>query len=324
MENREGTCRSTSLGQPERSFDRPPTSQALPQWPALKSARFALALVVCSGLSSFTTAGDLTVPPPPKNQITEMPFSLYRGYLVVIDGRIGNLDHQNLLLDTGTSPSMIDQSVCGKLGLQGTTRDLALFNKKLAAQTVTLGDLQLGPLHPRNLQVMVADLSKATSGIGTHIDAVIGLDVLGGSSFTLDYQKRRIYFHATSERHSAHFNAGQQFITVDLTTGSRQLRLLLDTGTPHLVLFRNSLRDLDYDPTTVTGAGQNISGSVLFDTIILQNTKLGAEEMGPQRVSVVAGQPNVQSGYDGLVGISLLRPKRLSFDFERQLIAWSN
>ncbi len=253
-----------------------------------------------------------------------MPFNLYRGYLVIVDGRLGSLEHQNLLLDTGTSPSMIDERVSAKLGLQGAAKDIELFNTKVNGKMVTLSDIEMGPLHPRNVEVMVADFSKVMQGLGARIDAVIGLDVLGATNFTLDYQKHRIYFHSTVERHSAHFTPGPQFITVDLQTGGRDLHLLLDTGTPHLVLFQQALRHLDYDPTTLSGTGQNISGTVAYNTVILEKARLGGEEMGPQRVSVVAGEETSRAGYDGLVGISLLRPKRLCFDFEHQIIGWSN
>lgn len=324
MENREGICRAIRTGQPERpSFDHPhqPKFSVTLARGILKSI---LALLACVSLSLPSMAGDLTVPSPPRNRISQMPFNLYRGYLVVVDGRLGSLEHQNLLLDTGTSPSMIDQRVSTKLGLHGTEKDIALFNTKVSGQTVTLSDIEIGPLHPRNVQVMVTDFSKVTDGLGTRIDAVIGLDVLGATSFTLDYQKHRIYFHATAERHVVPFTAGPQFITVDLQAGGRDLHLLLDTGTPHLVLFEQALRRLDYDPTTVSGTGQNISGNVAYNTVILEKTRLGREEMGPQRVSVVAGEETSRAGYDGLVGISLLRPKRLSFDFEHQLIGWSN
>lgn len=323
MENREGIGHAISIGQPERpSFDRPLQTKSVSTL-AREALKFVL-LLPCIALSLPSLAGDLTVPSPSRTRISEMPFTLYRGYLVIVDGRLGSLEHQNLLIDTGTSPSMIDETVSAKLGLQGITKEIALFNTKVNGQTVNLSDIEMGPLHPRNVQVMVADFSKVMNGVGTRIDAVIGLDVLGGSSFTLDYQKHRIYFHATPERHVVPFTAGPQFITVDLKAGGRDLHLLLDTGTPHLVLFEKALRNLDYDPTRVMGRGQNISGSVAYNTVILESTKLGREEMGPQRVSVVAGEETSRAGYDGLVGISLLRPKRLSFDFERQLIAWSN
>jgi predicted aspartyl protease len=288
-----------------------------------RGRRWVLAAVLQSGAIACAFAGDLTVPPP-KNQISDIPFTLYRGYLIVVDGRLGNLEHRNLLIDTGTSPSMIDKSVSAQLRLQGTTRGLSLFNKSLTAESVTLPDVQIGPLHRRDLPVIATDFSKVEAGLGTHIDAVIGLDVLGTTSFTIDYQKRRISFHASLERYSASFTTGQQFITVDLKAGNRQLHLLLDTGTPHLVLFRRALHNLDYDWTALTGTGQNISGEVSYGTIILPQTRFGSEDVGPQRASVVASQQNIENDYDGLIGLSLLHPKRLSFDFDREVLGWSN
>ena len=121
------------------------------------------------------------------------------------------------------------------------------------------------------------------------------------------------------------FRSGQAFITVDMKAGNRQLHLLLDTGTPHLVLFRGALRDLDYDlSAAAAGAGRNLSGAVSYETIILPAVHFGAEDVGPQRASVVATQKEIENDYDGLIGVALLRPKRLSFDFERQVLGWSN
>lgn len=284
-----------------------------------------LAVVMCCYLCVFADAGDLpsTVSPPP-HSLPDIAFNLYEGYLIVVDGQIGNLQHQNLLVDTGTNPSMIDRRIAATLGLHGESRGLALFNKRLTAESVTLPELQMGPLRRRNLHVMVADFSKIGKGLGTHIDAVIGLDVLGATSFTIDYQKRRIYFHASVERNSASFTTTQQLISVNFKTGNRQLRLLLDTGTPHLVLFKSALHHLDYDWTALTGGGQNLSGAVYYGTVILPQARLGTTDIGPLRAAVVASQRDVETDYDGLIPASLLRPKRLSFDFDRQLLAWSN
>jgi predicted aspartyl protease len=290
-----------------------------------KSSHWLLAafLHVMVGVHAF--GGDLTSgTPPPKERITEIPFALYAGYLIVVEGRIGNLDHQNLLIDTGTSPSMIDKSVEVKLKLQGAAGGIALFNTSVSGERVTLPQLELGPLQRRNLQVMVTDFSKIARGVGTRIDAVIGLDVLGESSFTIDYQKHKIYFRSTQERHSAPFTAGPRFITVDLKAGGRQLRLLLDTGTPHLVLFKRALINLDYDPSVVTGTGQNISGTISYGNIVLPQARFGNDDLGPARASVVASQESAASEYDGLIGLSMLRPKRLSFDFEHQVLGWTN
>jgi predicted aspartyl protease len=240
-----------------------------------------------------------------------------------VDGCIGNLDHQNILLDTGTNPSMIDKSVAVKLGLKGTANRLALSNKNVLSETVTLPDLQLGPLRRQNLQVMVADFATVGKGLGTRIDAVVGLDVLGGTSFTVDYLKRRIVFGASVETHSAPFTKVQQFITLNLESRGRQLHLLLDTGAQQLVLFQNHLQGVDYSWSPFYGSGENVSGDFSYGTIILGQGRIGTKEVGRQRASV-ARQSDAGSEFDGLIGISCLHPKRVSFDFERQVLGWSD
>jgi predicted aspartyl protease len=291
----------------------------------LTQDRWWLFAVLQCTLCALAFGGDLTtVAPPPKGGSADIPFDLYQGYLIMAEGRIGGLAHQNLLIDTGTSPSMIDKSVAARLGLQGVSSGISLFNKNLPAEGVVLPSLEFGPLRRKNLQVMVADFSKIAHGLGTHIDAVIGLDVMGATNFTIDYQKHRISFRASEQRHSAAFTAGAQFITVSLKAGNRQLHLLLDTGTPHLVLFKDALQNLDYDPTSQTGSGQNISGNVSYGTVILPQARFGTEDVGPQRASVVASRHTPENTVDGLIGVSVLRPKRISFDFDRQLLEWSN
>lgn len=283
---------------------------------------FAVALQLLLGTLSF--AGDLTVPVPQSRMPSEIPFHLRQGYLIMVEGRLGNLEHQKLLIDTGTSPSIVDKNVAAKLSLQGVPRSLALFNKVLSVETVILPEVEVGPLRRSNMPVMVEDFSKIEIDVGVHVDAVIGLDVLGAMSFTIDYQKSEILFRASPQRHSASFTAGPQFIILSLKTGGKELHLLLDTGTPRLVLFRDALHDLDYDWSDKTGAGENMSGTVAFRTVILQDAHLGHEDMGPQAAAVVASQTNTRSNYDGLIGVRLLHPKRLSFDFDRQILGWSN
>jgi predicted aspartyl protease len=283
-----------------------------------------LLAVLLSGLVVPASGGDLVSVPPRKEHLPDIPFHLYQGYLVIVEGRIGNLDHQNLLLDTGTSPSMIDKNVAGRLGLQGTSSGISLFNKNLSAESAVLPDVRIGSLRRQNLPVMIADFSKIANGMGTHLDGVIGLDVLGAQNFTIDYRKQRISFHASHQPHSTSFTAGPQFITVNFSLANRQLRLLVDTGTPHLVIFKRALDNLDYEWSPVTGTGQNISGVVSYRNIILPKASLGNENVGPQRASVVVDEKNAETTYDGLIGLSLLRPSQLSFDFDHQLLGWSD
>jgi len=287
--------------------------------------RLTLLAVMNAALSVLSFGGDTSSRrPDTTGRVAEIPFKAYEGYLIVVEGRIGNFEHQNLLLDTGSNPSMIGRSVAAKLGLQGASRDLAFFNKSVATESVVLPDLQFGPMRRQNLPVLVADFSAIGGGMGTRIDAVIGLDVLGATSFTVDYAKQRIGFAASVERHTVPFTAGPQFITVNLKSGGRELHLLVDTGTAQLVLFESHLRGFDYVWTGVFGSGKNPTGNVPFKAVILPRARIGTFEVGPQQASVVATQRAIGKDLDGLMGISCLRPKRISFDFEQKLLGWSN
>src|ERR1039458_597669 len=237
-----------------------------------------LAVLLCNLLCNLcvpSVGGDISVwTPSPTRQVAQIPFKAYQGYLIVVDGRIGNLEHQNLLLDTGSNPSMIDSSVSARLGLQGTARDLSVFNKSFASESITLPDLQFSPVRRENLPVMVANFSVFSRG--------------------------------------------------NLRRGARQLHLLLDTGTPQLVLFESHLRGVDYVWSGAMGSGQNVAGNVRFGTVVLSQARIGTLDVGPQRASVVASRTGIESDLDGLMGVSCLRPKRISFDFERQLLGWSD
>ena len=256
-------------------------------------------------------------------QPIEIPFSLYDGYVIVVDGQIGDLQHKRLLLDTGTNPTVIDRNVSTELGLRGSVRGLTLFNKSVAAERVTLGSVQIGPIRTKNLQVMVADLSGVAAELGARIDGVVGMDVLGANSFTIDYRRKHILFGALAQCHTTPLSSAAQLVTVEVKAGGKRLNLIIDSGTPQLTLFQDRLQGLDGVWTPLIRRGRNLSGTVVSHTIILPRTKIGTEALGPLRASVVTIQKDVPKEFDGLMGLSFLHPTSVSFDFERHVFGWS-
>jgi hypothetical protein len=49
----------------------------------------------------------------------EIPFKLYRDYLIVVQGSLGGREALNFLIDTGVNPTVIDSRIAKKLGLTG-------------------------------------------------------------------------------------------------------------------------------------------------------------------------------------------------------------
>ena len=276
---------------------------------------------------NFGVAGDLSVKTA-KQPVVQIPFKAYRTYFIVVDGRIGglgrhNLDHQNLLLDTGSNPSLIDRELVSKLGLETTPGDLSAFNKSVRSETVTLPDLQFGPVECHSLRVEVADFSAISRGLGVRLDAVIGLDILGGTNFSVDYSKGKLIFAARPEPNTARFASGPQFMIVDMKNGTRLFHLIVDTAAAHMVLFTDHLQDADYEWTTTTGTGRNVVGTIPLKMIVLTQARIGTQEMGPLKALVAKSGQKSGSEIDGLMALSCLRPTSISFDFEHGILGWS-
>src|SRR5690349_15868663 len=78
-------------------------SSSTHQWTQSTGRKLLSASLLSTVLCGMSMAGDykVTAPPIPR-QPQEIPFTLHQGYLVVVDGRIGRLEHQSVLIDTGT------------------------------------------------------------------------------------------------------------------------------------------------------------------------------------------------------------------------------
>ena len=56
----------------------------------------------------------------------EIPFRTYRDYLIVVQGSLGGTLKRNLIIDTGTDPSVIDTRAAQELNMAGVVGKLAV------------------------------------------------------------------------------------------------------------------------------------------------------------------------------------------------------
>ena len=92
--------------------------------------------------------------------------------------------------------------------------------------TTVLPDIRLGPLRAEAVTVGVSDLSFLRG-----VDAIIGLDVLSRSSFSIDYKARQLTFGPLVAREpTARLEVTPPFLTVQLALAGEPVRLLVDTG----------------------------------------------------------------------------------------------
>lgn len=97
----------------------------------------------------------------------------------------------------------------------------------------------------------------------------------------------------------------------------QQLRLLLDSGTWELLVFRGRLHiapNLDR-ASSVSTAG----GSTQFSWLRTHVT-LGSSDLGAHKVAIAEADANPDFG--GLLGFAGMGFHRVSFDFQKRLFSW--
>ena len=202
-----------------------------------------------------------------KGKPAAIPFELYSDAMLVVKGSVGAIGDVNILLDTGASPSAISVEMAGRLHLNGHLEPVLSSGGALKAQIVTLPSVQIGPLQMISGRALVLDLSYLQRNYGVSIDAIAGLDVLSTGSFMLDFRRRKIVFElAGSGIRSVRFDTLRPFLTVKGRIAGREVRLLVDSGTPGLMLFRERLtsdwKNLDPLPTGRQNALLTMSGTM--------------------------------------------------------------
>jgi predicted aspartyl protease len=259
---------------------------------------------------------------PPGIAIT-LPLHLYRGYLVVVEGSIGSLHKRNLLVDTGANPSVLDQRIAHELALVERAATVNLSNQRLQTKSAVLPSLQLGPIHVESVPVLAQDLSFLEKAMGCRVDALIGLDILGKTSFRIDYRSNQILFGPIEDaRFSVPFESGPPFVTVRMELQNRDVHLLIDTGGPGLTLFRGALHDLNGLENLGSNTGINLGGQFQRKRVRVSKIALGQEKLNPQTVFIVDDQPDSGRDFDGLLGPRALQFREIGFDFEHQRWVW--
>jgi hypothetical protein len=263
-------------------------------------------------------------PPLPSTEtIAEVPFELYQHHLVVTKGSIGRLNGLNLLIDTGTIPSMVDARIARKLHLQTESSMLVAFGQHVQIQSAVVDGFGFGSLQSGPVPAGVGDLSYLE---GVRIDAIVGLDVLARTNFSIDYRSRVLTFEpAGREDAVAPLEIVWPFVTVRMTIAGEQARLLADTGSSDLVLFKSQM------PAALSGAPwrgdktvQYASGAARLQRLELRQAGLGAHVWDKLPAWALDRVPH---GYppsiDGVLGVLSFGCQRVRFDFEKSEFGWS-
>jgi hypothetical protein len=233
-----------------------------------------------------------------------LPIRLYWGYLVVVEGSIGNMQKLNFLVDTGAYPSVVDQKIARHLGLAQQPATVNLSTKTVQSRLVVLPSIFLGPIHAESLPVLTEDLSFLKKAVGQKVDGVVGLDVLRKCNFTINYRTKEMVFGAIdSLTFSAPFDTGLPLVTIRTRFQNRQLRLVVDSAGPDLMLFQSRVQDTSAFQALDTGGAADARGTFHRRKVRVPEVYLGTETIGEQIAFVVDDRRDYRVNFDGVLGI---------------------
>jgi hypothetical protein len=256
----------------------------------------------------------------------ELPFKLVQGFGIVVRGEIGSTKDMNFLLDTGAVPSVLGQRAAAQMGIRGERGSLTLLNKESQAEYVTVDEVQLGWIRAARLPMVVVELAHLEQRLGTRIDAIIGLDMLG-QDISIDYKHRKITRGLSGlARHSVDVEtfttSGAPYWVIPISLGGVGLRVLLDTGANDLGLFvpRGSSPFKLVRSETIahdSATGERKAFTMPPMVLVLNDGKF------KNQVAVMLGEaPGALREIDGVLGPTALGITRIELDWEHKCLRW--
>ncbi len=304
---------------PTRLLADEPTGLTTPSKPSICCESVRNPTSVLGRASRSSAYGDVSE--PPNSMAVDIPFRLYNRNLVVVKATIGRTKDVNMIIDTGTNTSIISKKIARQLKVDGRPESVETLNGTIQADSLILPDIQMGSFRVVSPRLLVHDFPAMERNLGISIGGIVGLDILRLAPFTIDYQKKIVVVgSATALRNTVPFACTELFLTVRTTVDGQQLRLLLDSGTWELLVFRGRLRvapnQVHLDLASFVSTPD---GSVQFSWL-RTNVSIGTRDLGAHEVAIA--ETDADPDFDGLLGFAGVGFHRVSFDFEKRLFSW--
>jgi predicted aspartyl protease len=288
----------------------------------------ALVLLSGSALTIGTAVtllvSEVPVQPPADRSVRRqevLPVRLHRGFLVRIDVRVGALWDLDFILDTGATRSVVDARIARTLGLSGFPTTVRGLQERRAAEDVLLPTLQVGPLEVV-VRALATDLSALTATHGFAPDGILGLDVLRGVRFAVDYEKRVVQFGTTGDGpESIPLDRASPYLVVNTRIDGTRLKLAVDTGSDAVALFAGAIPGTLRDAAAGDLAAVGLEGAIRLKHLRPEWFSLGDARWRRPSLYVMPGE-SADKTYQGLLGPRALGIRHIVVDLELMRFSW--
>lgn len=255
----------------------------------------------------------------PSRTAIAIPFGIASDFLVIVEGRAGNVDGLKFIIDTGATYSVLDKKVATGLQLPQHAGQVVNFDRSIPIEWAELPDLQVGSLRAKNLRVMVVDLPKY-SDTANGVDGIIGLDLLSRSEkLTIDYSKKILYFEVAVNGSA---RPVPLYFVMPIVVQGLVIHLGVDTGASDIVLYGDRLRKRLVKIRTEGKAKPLTMGRIVGTKVTLPGIQLGGLEKAIQTILITGPEDRIVPGLDGYLGVAALHANRIEFDFANMVLHW--
>ena len=254
---------------------------------------------------------------------SQLPFRLSSGYLIQVEGRIGDHAHLRFILDTGATISIVGQRIAQKLKLDAHTAQSFNFDRNLQWETATIPEVQFGPIRATNVAVLVGDLARY-SDFASKADAIIGMDLLQLNNFTIDFGAGHLIFDPDPPKtYLAGGDPMAKCLMVELQVQDRPVHLIVDTGLQGIVLYEERLHK-GVPGLRMVGSIKiaTLSRSIPAKQATLPDVVFGNKNREVPVLFLPSPAADILPGIDGIVGVAALQARRVHFDFSRKTLSW--
>jgi predicted aspartyl protease len=266
-----------------------------------------------------------------------IPFELTNN-LVVLQGSINNSKPLFLLLDTGASGSVINESRAKELGLnlEGQTK-AATGNGPVEASFVRGVTLNVSGTEFPNLTLTSIRLSGLEAGFGRPVDGILGYEIFNRFVVEIDYISKIVTLHEPkSYKYSGSGQAiplmikdNRPFVRGKIMQGTKAAEgnFEFDIGQVGAITLGESFTS-EHELLTLsrktlqTNTGSILTGRTNAQIGRLQGLQLGRIIMQNPVTTFVLGNSGEEdtSDYAGLIGAEILRRFKVTIDYSRKQV----
>ena len=259
--------------------------------------------------------------------LSTVPFR-YVHHEVLVNVHIGQSGPYTFMLDTGTTPSIIDAALAKRLrvrtaGAAASGSDLG--GGSASMRPVTLRELQVGSVTTGRVEALAADVSAIGKRLGVRLDGVLGSDFFDGRVVQIDYPCRTVsvLFDAVLAPFTARFTEIRSgwIVTDDVWANGRRITATIDTGnsgTP--VVTARGIATLALQAAARAGkqTGSFSYGGRHSETEgTLHDVRIGPISVGTTKARFL---PSSKESFDVNLGNRALQRYAVTFDYVRGLL----